>query len=276
MCEAKRTTDDVEIDLILEGVYRRYGFDFRGYARSSIRRRIANAMFAEHVNTVSALQEKVLHDPAAFERLLLGLSVNVSAMFRDPGFFQAFRRLVVPLLRTYPFIRIWQAGCSTGEEVYSLAILLEEAGLRERCRIYATDINEEVLGRAKAAIYPLDLMQKYTNNYIQAGGERSFSQYYTALYDHAIFRSSLKDHVVFSPHNLVTDGTFNEFNAILCRNVMIYFGKPLQARVHELLYSSLVPFGVLAIGSKETLRFTPREASYTPIDAGEKIFRKVT
>jgi chemotaxis protein methyltransferase CheR len=266
--------EDLEIDLLLEAIYRQYGFDFRGYARSSLRRRVRLAVTAESVRTVSGLLEKTLHDPACLERLLLGLSVNVSAMFRDPGFFLAFRRRAVPLLRTYPFIRIWQAGCSTGEEVYSLAILLQEEGLYDRCRIYATDMNDVVLRKAREGVYPLDGMQKYTVNYQAAGGTHSFSDYYTAAYDHVIMRPSLREQVLFSQHNLVSDGAFNEFNVILCRNVMIYFTRPLQERVHELFSRSLVKFGLLGLGSHESLRFLPNEDHYEPLESGEKLFRR--
>src|SRR5688572_26634682 len=184
--------EELEIDLLLEAIYRQHGFDFRGYARSSLRRRVRAVRAAEGLATVSGLMERALHDPACLERLLLGLSVNVSAMFRDPGFFLAFRQHAVPLLRTYPFIRIWQAGCSLGEEAYSLAILLEEEGLYERSLIYATDINETTIRQARDGIYPAELMQKYTQNYLQSGGQRSFSEYYTARYDFAILRPSLQ------------------------------------------------------------------------------------
>src|SRR5689334_19548605 len=232
------TVEALELELLLEAVYRHYGYDFRNYARTSIRRRIAKLMKEEQLSTVSGLQERVLHDASAWERFLQGISVNVSAMFRDPHFFLAFRQRAIPLLRTYPFIRIWQAGCSLGEEAYSLAILLEEAGLYERSLIYATDINEATLKRAREAIFPVDLMQKYTQNYLSSGGERSFSEYYTARYEYAVMRPSLKRNIVFSQHNLVSDGAFNEFNVIMCRNVMIYFNRELQERTHTLLYSS--------------------------------------
>jgi chemotaxis protein methyltransferase CheR len=258
-----------------EAVYRFHGYDFRDYARTSLRRRIGNIMREEGVQTISALQERVLHDQACWERFLQGISVNVSAMFRDPGFFLAFRHHVVPLLRTYPFIRIWQAGCSLGEEAYSLAILLDEEGLYDRSLIYATDINEVTLRQARAGIFPADLMQKYTQNYVQAGGRRPFSEYYTARYDYAILRPSLQRNIVFSQHNLVSDGTFNEFNVILCRNVMIYFNQMLQVRTHALLYNSLGRFGVLGLGSRETLRFVPQEPFYEPLLAGEKLYRRI-
>jgi chemotaxis protein methyltransferase CheR len=199
----------------------------------------------------------------------------VSAVFRDPVFYRTFRKEVVPLLRTYPFVRIWLAGVSMGEEVYSLAILLQEEGLYDRCRIYATDINDAVLKKAKEGIYPLDLMQTYTSNYIKAGGDREFSNYYTAAYDRAIFKSSLRENVVFAQHNLVGDASFNEFHVILCRNVMIYFNSELQANVHHLLYESLVMFGILGLGAKETLKFSPHETAYEEIDKTAKLFRRV-
>src|SRR5687767_2179338 len=186
------TVETLELDLLLEAVFRLHGYDFRDYARTSMRRRIANIMKREEVATISALQSKVLHDRSCWERFLSGLSVNVSAMFRDPGFFLAFRRQAVPLLRTYPFIRIWQAGCSLGEEAFSLAILLEEEGLYDRALIYATDINEITLRQAREGIYPADVLQKYTQNYLNAGGQRAFSEYYTARYDFAILRPTLQ------------------------------------------------------------------------------------
>jgi chemotaxis protein methyltransferase CheR len=266
--------EEVEVDLLLEAVYRIRGFDFRDYARTSLRRRIQNRLIVEKVDTITQLLDKILHDGSCMDRFVLGLSVNVSAMFRDPGFFRALREQVLPLLRTSPYIRIWQAGCSMGEEIYSLAILLAEEGLMDRCRIYATDINERVLEKARDGIYPLALMQKYTQNYIQAGGTRSFSEYYTAAYDNAIFRPALHQQVVFAKHNLVTDGPFNEFNLILCRNVMIYFNRRLQDRVHHLLYDSLASFGVIGLGSRETLSLTPLEDRYDELDASHRLYRR--
>ena len=251
--------ETLELELLLEAVYRHYGYDLRSYARTSIRRRITKLIRDEGLSTVSGLQERVLHDPFAWDRCLQGISVNVSAMFRDPHFFLAFRRRAIPLLRTYPFIRIWQAGCSLGEEAYSLAILLEEEGLYDRSLIYATDINEATLKQAREAIFPADLMQKYTQNYLSSGGQQSFSEYYTARYEYAVMRPSLKRNIVFSHHNLVSDGAFNEFNVILCRNVMIYFNRDLQQRTHALIYGSLSNFGILGLGSKESLRGLPPE-----------------
>jgi chemotaxis protein methyltransferase CheR len=265
----------IEIELLLEGIYRQYGFDFRSYAYASIRRRLWKRVHAEGLSSISELQALVLHDAPAMERLLLDLSVSVTAMFRDPSFYRAFRDVVVPLLRTYPFVRIWHAGCSTGEEVYSTAIVLEEEGLLDRSRIYATDINEAVLQIARAGIFPLNRMQEYTENYIRAGGTRSFSEYYTAKYDGALFSPSLTRNTVFSQHNLVTDRSFSEFHVVFCRNVLIYFDRELQNRVHTLFYDSLVTFGILALGSKESLRFSQYEDCYEKLDSKEKIFRKV-
>jgi chemotaxis protein methyltransferase CheR len=264
----------IEIGLLLEGIYRNYGFDFRSYAYASIRRRLWKRIETEGLTTVSALQARVLHEPQLMEKLLLDLSINVTAMFRDPSFYKVFRERVVPLLRTYPFIRLWHAGCATGEEVYSMAILLQEEGLYERSRIYATDINEVVLQKAKEGIFPVDRMQEYTENYIAAGGKRAFSDYYLAKYGGALFDASLTKNVVFSLHNLVTDHSFAEFNVIFCRNVLIYFDKTLQAKVHGLFYESLGMFGILALGSKESMRFSPYEERYDQINGPEKIFRK--
>src|SRR5690348_6312379 len=268
--------EQLEIELLLEAIFRHYGFDFRSYAFSSIRRRIWKRINAEELPNVTSLQERVLHDPQVMERLLLDLSINVTAMFRDPGFYRAFREKVVPLLRTYPFIRVWHAGCSTGEEVYSMAILLEEEGLLGKSRLYATDINEVVLQQARAGIFPLERMQEYTENYIKAGGKRAFSEYYVAKYDGALFNPSLTEHVVFSQHNLVTDRSFSEFNVILCRNVLIYFDRTLQHRVQKLFYYSLVHFGILGLGSKESLRFSEVEDCYERLDNREKLYKKVT
>jgi chemotaxis protein methyltransferase CheR len=266
--------ETIELVMLTEAVWRRYGLDFRNYAASSLRRRVRMAMIDEGAHTVTGLLEKLLHDPPAMERLLLRLSINVTAMFRDPGFFAAVRRVVVPHLRSYPFVRIWHAGCSTGEEVYSMAILLTEEGLYDRCRIYATDMNEVALARARDAIVPLDPMQEYSTNYLRAGGKGTLSDYYTANYGHAIFRASLRKNIVFSQHNLVTDGSFNEFNLILCRNVMIYFNEALQNQVHDLLYASLRRYGVLGLGRKESLRGSPHESDYEVVDDDERMFRR--
>lgn len=268
--------ENLEIQLLLEALFRRYGYDFRNYSPASLKRRIWSAVEAERLTTISGLQEKVLHNRDCLERFLLKLTVNVTAMFRDPGFFLAFRHVIVPLLKTYPFIRIWHAGCSTGEEVYSMAILLQEEGLYDRCRIYATDINEVVLKQAKSGIFSLKQMQDYTHNYQQAGGKRSFSEYYTAAYEHAIFSSSLKTNLVFSQHNLVGDAAFNTFNVILCRNVLIYFDKILQERVQTLFSKSLIRFGILGLGRQESLSRTSYSQSYEELVSNEKLYRKIS
>jgi chemotaxis protein methyltransferase CheR len=273
-----RANDDlerIEVQILLEAIYQHYGYDFRGYAPGSLKRRLWRRAIAEKVETMSALQDRVLHDPAVMERLLLDLSINVTSMFRDPSFFQAMRQKVIPLLRTYPFIRIWNAGCSTGEETFSLAIRLREEGLYDRARIYATDINDSVLDQARAGVFPLEKMRDYTENYIRAGGAESFSSYYTAEGETARFRPELIEQVVFAQHNLVSDAPFNEFNLIVCRNVMIYFGKSLQDRVHELFYDSLETLGIVALGHKESIRFTQHEDRFEPLDQQEKLYRKM-
>jgi len=270
----KSEIEDIEIRSLLEAVYQRYGYDFRDYAPASLKRRITKCVHDEHLQTISGLQERVLHDPAGMARFLNTLTIDVTAMFRDPGFYLAFRSKVVPFLRTYPFFRIWHAGCASGAEVYSMAILLQEEGLYDKARIYATDINEALLKEAKGGIFPLNAMKGYTENYLQAGGQRSFSEYYTAKYDNAIFRPALQKNVVWAQHNLVTDASFNEFQVIVCRNVMIYFNKSLQERVHRLIYDSLATGGVLGLGSKESIKFTPHEGDYEVVDGREKLFRK--
>jgi chemotaxis protein methyltransferase CheR len=272
---AHEELEQLEIDLLLEAVYRRYGFDFREYAPASLKRRLWRRMTAESLETMTQLQDRLLHDAGAMERLLLDLSISVTSMFRDPSFYVAFRENVAPMLRTYPFTRVWCAGCSTGEEVYSLAILLQEEGLYERTRIYATDINAQVLDTALTGVFPLEKMKQYTQNYIRSGGKREFSEYYVAAYDGARFSRSLTENVVFAQHNLVSDRTFNQFNAILCRNVLIYFDKTLQDRVHGLFHESLEMFGVLALGHKESVAFSQYSDSYEAIDAAERIYRRV-
>jgi chemotaxis protein methyltransferase CheR len=267
--------EQLEIDLLLEAVYRRYGLDFRHYAQASLKRRLYRRLHAERLKTLSQLQNQLLHDPSCMDRLLLDLSINVTSMFRDPTFYAAFRRLVVPALRTYPFTRIWCAGCSTGEEVYSLAIVLHEEGLYERTRIYATDINQQVLATAREGVFPLEKMKLYTQNYLRGGGTHDFSRYYVAAYDRVRFSRELTDNVVFAQHNLAMDRSFNAFNVILCRNVMIYFDKELQNHVHSLFYESLDTFGIIALGHKESIAFTRYADRYEELDANERIFRKV-
>lgn len=263
------------MDLFLEAIYETYGFDFRNYARSSLRRRIQQCVQQEKLNSISELQGRILHNRGAIDRFLLAVSVDVTSMFRDPDFFLALRQKVLPLIRDVPFIRIWDAGCSTGAEVMSLSILLQEEGLYEKCRIYATDFTTAIIDKAKEGIFPLKAVQEYTQNYMRAGGTKEFSSYYTAKYKNAIFRRSLQKNVVWGEHNLVSDASLNEFHFILCRNVMIYFNETLQEHVHRLLYESLAPGGVLGLGDKEMIHFSPFAECYGQIDPREKLFRKV-
>jgi chemotaxis protein methyltransferase CheR len=264
----------IEIDLLLEAIHRRYSYDFRGYALASLRRRLWHRAYAEGLTTLTGLTERLLHDPACMDRVLRDLSINVTEMFRDPGFYRALRERVFPVLRTHPFIRVWNAGCSTGEEIYSLAIALREEGLLERTRIYATDINDAALERAQAGSFPLERMQRYTESYLRAGGTEAFSSYYAADGDRARFDPVLVEGVVFAQHNLVTDGSFNEFHLIVCRNVMIYFGSALQEEVLALFGNSLTRFGILALGRKESIRRSSHADRYEPLDDAEKIFRR--
>ena len=266
---------ELELDLLLTGIARRWGYDFRQYSPASLRRRVRKAMHNEAVGSLSALQERVLHDADALQRFLSCVSVQVTGMFRDPHVYRALRRQVLPMLRTYPFVRIWHAGCSTGEEVYSMAILLAEEGLLEKSRIYATDISDELLRRARKGVYSLRGMQEHTAAYHRAGGKGDFSSYYTADHESAILREELRRHIVFSQHNLVSDGSFNEFQLILCRNVMIYFTEALRERVHQLFYDSLVTFGVLAVGVKESLRYSRYADRYEPLVESLGIYRRV-
>jgi chemotaxis protein methyltransferase CheR len=247
--------EDVEIQSLLEGVFRRYGFDFRDYSPGSLKRRLWYSAHEQGVASISGLQEKVLDDPSCMDRLLLALSIGVTAMFRDPGFYVAFRNAVVPWLRDQPFVRIWHAGCSTGEEAYSMAILLKEEGLYEKSRIYATDMSEVVLGKAQEGIFPLASMREHSTNYLKAGGKGSFAEFYTARYDHAILHADLRRNILFARHNLVTDASFNEFQVILCRNVMIYFDRPTQETLVNKFYDYLKPGGHLFIGHSESLQW---------------------
>lgn len=267
--------DETEaIQGLLDAVYERYGFDFREYAPASLRRRVLSVLEAERLESIAALQRALISDLDCMERFLLTLSVNTTSMFRDPGFHRVFREQVVPHLRTYPFVRIWHAGCATGEEVYSTAIILQEEGLYPRCRIYATDMNKAVLEKAQAGVYPLSAIQEYTRHYIAAGGRSCFSDYYVARYDRAMLQPALRQNVVFAQHNLVSDGSFNEFQVILCRNVLIYFNRSLQSRVHGLLYDSLCPLGFLALGMRESMTFTPHESQYDGFDCRHRIYRR--
>jgi chemotaxis protein methyltransferase CheR len=269
--------EDLEIELLLEGVARRYGADLRGYARSALKRRILGAVDGEGLPSVSALQERVLRDAPAMARLLATVTTHVNGMFRDPRFYLALRRRVVPLLRTYPFVRIWLAGCSTGEEVYSTAILLGEEGLSSRVRLYATDLSENVLARAKAGVYPVRDLAGHEARYLEAGGRRTLTDYFRIEADgeRMTAAAALRDNVVFGQHDLATDRSFNEFNLILCRNVMIHFGPALRRRVHELLDASLGRLGILGIGARETLRGSGFDDRYEALDEEAKLYRRL-
>ncbi|WHY57009.1 CheR family methyltransferase [Peribacillus simplex] len=267
--------EDLEIELLLEAIYSVSGFDFRKYMRSSIKRRVENRMRLDHIRRISGMIEMVLYEKGYVEKLLRDFSINVTEMFRDPEFFKAFRLNIVPLLKKLPEIRIWHAGCSTGEEAFSMAIILKEEGLYDKARIYATDMNDEVIRHAEKGILPLNRMQSYTKNYLQAGGNQEFSEYYTTDYQNAYLHSDLLKNIVFFQHNLVTDGSFNEFHIIMCRNVMIYFTGELQTYVNQLFYDSLCKDGFLAVGSKETLHTSSFSEDYEDFDSKERIYRKL-
>jgi chemotaxis protein methyltransferase CheR len=264
----------LEIEMLLEAVRLKYGYDFRNYARAHVKRRVLHRLALNGLPNVSALQHAALNDQAVFDSLLLDLSINVTEMFRDPSFYMAVRTEVAPLLKTWPFLKIWHAGCATGEEVYSMAILLVEEEIFDRTQIYATDFNQVVIQRAKEATYPIESIKDYTANYQKAGGQSSFAEYYTAKYDSVILEQSLKKRIVFADHNLVTDGVFGEMNMIICRNVLIYFNRELQNRVIRLFYDSLCPGGFLCLGSKESLKFSEYVALFEPVVEKEKIYKK--
>ena len=264
-----------DMRLLLDLVHERTGLDFRAYAYSSLRRRVARAIAEADAGTILALHQRLRSDDSLLANLVRVLTVHTTSMFRDPAFFLAFRQKVVPVLRTYPFLRLWVAGCSTGEEVYSLSILLHEEGLKDRCRIYATDVSETVLQNARSGIFPLNAMQEYSRNHQLAGGTASFADYFTADSESVIFRQHLRDQVVFGTHNLVSDASFNEFNVILCRNVMIYFQRELQEKVHRLFHGSLGMFGYLGLGRSETVRFAGIGPCYEALDTRERLFRKI-
>ena len=270
----RRSEFDIELRLLLEAVYERYQHDFRHYSTASLRRRIEQAMAHYGARTVSQLQERVLREPDLFADMLQFFTVQVSEMFRDPSYFLALRERVVPMLATYPYVKVWVAGCSTGEEAWSIAIVLREEGLLERTLVYATDINPRALATAQAGIYRLDRVAQFSASYLAAGGKESLSHYYTAAYGNAIFDKSLRSQIVFSDHSLATDNVFSEVELVSCRNVLIYFDRELQARAIGLFHDALAPRGFLGIGSKETLRFSPHAAAFEEYVAAERIYRK--
>jgi chemotaxis protein methyltransferase CheR len=267
--------EEIETKLLLEGVCMRYGYDFREYAAPPLRRSIASGMAGEGVPTISAYLERLLHDPSCMQRFLSGVGVNVTSMFRIADVFRSMREEVIPRLRTYPSVRIWIAGCATGEEVYSMAILLEEEGLYERSRIYATDLNDDSLAIARTGSYPLDRVLADETGYARSGGRRRISDFYTVAGKSARFRRELQRNVTWARHNLVSDSSFNEFHVILCANVLIYFRPSLQERAHRLFYDSLIRSGYLGLGQRESLVFCPEASRYEQVRDGVNLFHKV-
>jgi chemotaxis protein methyltransferase CheR len=265
---------DIELRLLIDAIYLKYHFDFRSYAGASLKRRLTSAMDRFGCETLSQLQDKVLHDPAVFPALLDYLTVQVSEMFRDPDYFRALREEVVPLLRTYPSLKIWVAGCSAGEEVYSLAILLREEKLLDRTLIYATDINPHALQRAEAGVYDLDRIALFTTNHQKSGARSSLSDYYTAAYGRAVFDKTLREHIVFSDHSLATDSVFAEVHLVSCRNVLIYFDRALQDRALGLFHDALCRRGFLGLGAKESLRFSAQAGAFDDFVREERIYQK--
>jgi chemotaxis protein methyltransferase CheR len=265
---------EIELQLLVEAIYLKYHYDFRAYARASLKRRLSTALIRFGCDTLSQLQDRILHEPAAFPRLLEYLTVQVSDMFRDPSYFLSLRNVVLPLLRTYPSLKIWVAGCSAGEEVYSLAILLREEGLLARTLIYATDINAKALQKAEAGVYELDRVAGFTENHRRSGARSSLSDYYTAAYGNAVFDKSLKKHIVFSDHSLATDSVFAEVQLVSCRNVMIYFDRDLQDRALGLFRDSLCRRGFLGIGSKESVRFSAHADAFEDLVREDRIYQK--
>lgn len=274
--EEELERQDVEMRLLLEAIYQMYGYDFRSYSKASVKRRVQHRMGMSGLANISQMIEKVVRDREFFVQLLNDMTVNVTEMFRDPWFYKAFREEVVPRLRTYPFIKIWHAGSSTGEEIYSMAILLSEEGLYDRTQIYATDIDKAVLEKARKGIYPLSSFKQYGENYLKAGGKTSLSDYYTAKYDNVIMDQRLKKNIVFADHDLATDQVFGEMQVVVCRNVIIYFDRELQRRVFSLFRDSLDLGGILCLGSKETMRFSGCEEEFESLVKEARIYRKKT
>jgi len=266
---------NIELQLLLEAIFLRYGYDFRNYSKAHIKRRVLHRLGTSQLLTVTDLQDKVLRDRDFFVEFLNDLSINVTELFRDPEFYKSLRENIIPKLRTYAWFKIWHAGCATGEEVYSLAILLQEEGLLDRCQIYATDFNQKVLEVAREGVYHKDEIEQYERNYQLSGGKRKLSDYYQSMYGSVMFNKDLSSRIVFADHNLVTDSVFADVNLILCRNVLIYFEKSLQENVVGLFYESLVPSGILCLGTKESLKFTRHEKLFEPIDEKQRIFKKL-
>jgi chemotaxis protein methyltransferase CheR len=271
----KSNIEEIEIRLLLEGVALRYGYDFREYAGAPLRRSLTLGMAGEGVATISAYQDRLLHDASAMKRFLSAVGVTVTGMFREADTLGCIRKEVVPVLRTYPSVRVWIAGCATGEEVYSLAIVLEEEGVYDRCRLYATDLNDDALAIARAGVYPLERVTSYESDYLRAGGCGALSDFYSVAGNQARMQRTLKRNISWAQHNLVTDASFNDFQLIVCTNVLIYFRPTLQQRAHRLFHESLVRSGYLALGRRESLTFNPESSHYEPVAEGLSLFRKV-
>jgi chemotaxis protein methyltransferase CheR len=270
----EKEIEEIERNLLLEAIFLRYGYDFRNYSQASISRRIRQFVAKNGTGTISELLPRIIREPLFFQKLLLDFSITVTEMFRDPSFYRALREEVIPLLRTYPFIKVWLAGCATGEEAYSVAILLKEEGLLEKATMFATDINDESLAGAKRGIYPLKQVKEYTGNYQDTGSVYSFSRYYHADQNHIVMDRELKNKITFANHNLVSDQVFGEMHLILCRNVMIYFDKKLQERVLNLFDQSLIRGGFLCLGGRESLRFSSLSEKYERLDSKNRIYHK--
>ena len=264
---------DCELDAVIDLINRVHGYNFQNYARASIKRRIQNLTTNSGYQYISQLMPDILYNPDFLNRFLKGMSVTVTEMFRDPWVFKMMREQVLPSLSIFPQINIWHAGCATGEEVYSMAIMLKELGLLHQCQIYATDFNNHSLDIAKSGVYPLEGLQGFTRNYLDAGGQQSFSDYYDVKYQSAKFNESLKEHIIFSNHNLVTDGAFGEMNLVVCRNVLIYFNQDLQNRLLSLFHDSLSPKGFMLLGDKESIRFSAVANKFDSYGAKQKIYR---
>jgi len=265
---------NIEIQLLMEAIFLRYGYDFRNYSKAHIKRRVLHRLGLSMLSSVTQLQEIVLRDREFFTEFLDDLSISVTEMFRDPEFYKSLREKIIPKLRTYAYFKIWHAGCSTGEEVYSLAILLKEEGLLDRCQVYATDFNRKVLGIAKDGIYQKNEIDQFERNYQLSGGIHKLSDYYKSRYGSVIFDKELSGKIVFADHNLVTDKVFADVNLILCRNVLIYFEKSLQDNVIGLFYDSLIPSGILCLGTKESIKFSRYENLFELVDEKQKIYKK--
>lgn len=272
---ADEAVESIEIQLLVEGIFQRYGFDFRHFAPTPFKRRLRYCMREHGVRSISAFQEKILYDPQVWAQFLFVLSLNPKAIFGDPIVYRVLREKVLPSLAHHPVLRIWQAGCSSGEEVYSLAILLHEAGMGGRTHIYATEMSAAVLARAKAGIYSREKMYEYGENYHEAGGKKSLADYYVLERDKAVFREELKHNITWGQHNLASDSSFNEFHVILCRNVLMYFDRTLQTRAHALFYDSLVTSGCLGLGAQESIKFSLHARRFEEIDAASKWYRKL-